>query len=141
MIRKIIFVLVVSISLLLSGCEGATSGSVRSSSQSCHTLGGFGDCEGRIGRLTGSTNIAVEDEGISPGDDVVVELMLTVVEGTLEVTLLGVDGGQSLMQVTPGNPANVNGVLGGDFDSFEIGFRALGDYVEGIEYSLRYYIQ
>lgn len=140
--NKTITILIACLALLLfSGCEGATSGSVISSSQSCHNLGGYGDCEGRIGRLSGSYSIDVEDEGISPGDEIVVELTISVEEGSLVVTLPGVDGADTTIEVGSGETASGTGILGGDFDGFEFNLRAPGDPVSGIGYSLRYFIQ
>lgn len=126
--------------LLSSGCAGGTSGSVLNSSQSCHNLGGYGDCEGRIGRLSGTYSIEIEDEGISPGDEVVVEITLAVEGGAALVTLPGLEGGDTTVEANPG-PVNLTGIVGGDFDGFEFTLQALGEYAEGITYSIRYFIQ
>lgn len=140
--RKSIVILVICVfGLMLSACEGATSGSVRNSSQSCHNLGGYGDCEGRIGKLSGTYSIDIEDEGISPGDEVVVELSISLELGSLQASILNPEGDETSVEVEPGIPANFTGVTQGDFDGFEISIRALSESAEGINYSLRYFIQ
>jgi hypothetical protein len=140
--HRIIIVLMITLSsIMLSACEGATSGSVRNSSQTCHNLGGFGDCEGRIGRLSGTYSIDVEDEGISTGDEVVIQLTISVEEGSLQVSMLGPDGATTSAVVDPGVPANMTGSVQGDFDGFEIVFQAVGESSVGIDYSLRYFIE
>jgi hypothetical protein len=140
--RKTIAIIGICIfALMLSACEGATSGSVRNSSQTCHNLGGYGDCEGRIGKLSGTYSIEIEDEGISPGDEIVVELSILLELGSLQASILNPDGEETSVEVDPGIPASITGITQGDFDGFEISIRALGESAEGITYSLRYFIQ
>ena len=139
--KTIPFFLICTFALVLSACEGATSGSVRNSSQTCHNLGGYGDCEGRIGKLSGTYSIDIEDEGISPGDELVVELVVSLEAGSLRASLQSPDGSETVVDVDPGGPASVTGLVQGEFDGFEISFRALSDSAEGISYSLRYYTQ
>ncbi len=138
--RRLIFFFVTTV-MMLSACEGATSGSVRNSSQTCHNLGGYGDCEGRMGRLSGTYSIDIEDEGISPGDDVIVELSLSVEVGSVIASMQDRDGQETSVLVEPGVPGNLTGVVGGDFDGFEVVFRAPGESAEGINYALRYFIE
>ena len=140
--RKTIALLSICILILtLSACEGATSGSVRNSSQTCHNLGGYGDCEGRIAKLSGTYSIDIEDEGISPGDELIVELAVSLEVGSLQASMQGPDGDETSVDVDPGAPANITGLVQGEFDGFEISFRALSESAEGIVYSLRYFTQ
>jgi hypothetical protein len=140
-IKIIALVAIFIFALMLSACEGATSGSVRNSSQTCHNLGGYGDCEGHIGKLSGTYSIEIEDEGISPGDEVVVEISISSEVGPLQASFLNLDGEETSVEADPGVPANITGTTQGDFDGFEISIRALGESAEGITYSIRYFIQ
>ena len=128
-------------SILLSGCAGGTSGSVRNASQSCLTKGGSGNCEGRLGRLSGTSGIDIKDEGISPTDAILVEINVSVETGTLNVFFEGPDGDTTIMEVGPGNPLRLSGLIQGEFDGFGIGFQASSEFVEGVTYSLYYAIQ
>jgi hypothetical protein len=127
--------------LLLSACSGGTSGSVRNSSQTCTALGGNGSCEGRFGRLSGTYGIDIEDEGIGPSDLVLVEVTASVEVGSLRVFLEGPEGETNSIEVNPGTPVQLVGYAQGEFDGFEIGFQALGEFAEGVNYSLRYVIE
>lgn len=127
--------------LILSACEGATSGSVRNSSQTCHNLGGYGDCEGQIGKLSGTYSIDIEDEGISPSDEVVVELSISLELGSVQASILNPEGEDISVEIEPGIPANITGITQGDFDGFEFSIRAISESAEGINYALRYFIQ
>ncbi len=127
--------------LILSACEGATSGSVRNSSQSCRAGGGSGGCEGRIGRLSGTYGIDVEDEGISPGDTILLEVGVSVETGNLRVFFEDPDGQVTSVEVAPGMPGQLTGYVQGEFDGFGIGFQALSESAEGINYSLEYMSQ
>jgi hypothetical protein len=60
--------------------------------------------------------------------------------GTVVVFLEGQDGETSSVEVSPGTPAQLTGFAQGDFDGFEVGFQALGEYAEGVQYSLMYAI-
>ena len=126
---------------LLSACEGGTSGSVRNASQSCSTAGGYGDCQGRLGRLSGTYGIDIEDEGISPGDTVRVVLTIAVESGSIRAYMEDPEGMETSVEVNPGMPATVTGFTQGDFDGFEFKLQALGEYAEGLEYSLQYSIE
>jgi hypothetical protein len=142
MSRKYLTILsVILFSYLASACAGGTSGSVRSTSQSCTNLGGTGSCDGRIGKLSGTYGIDIEDEGISPSDLIQVELNVTVEVGTVRVFFEGADGELTSAEVNPGLPMQIAGNVIGEFDGFEIGFEALGEPAEGITYSLSYAIQ
>jgi hypothetical protein len=139
---KILAILCFSILLLMmSACEGGTSGSVRNSSLTCRNLSGHGDCDGRIGRLSGTYSIDIEDDGISPSDQVWVELSVSVDAGSMRVFMEKPDGEETSVEIDPGGPANITGVTQGEFDGFEIGFQSLGEYAEGITYTLSYSTQ
>lgn len=127
--------------LVLSACAGGTSGSVRNSSQTCRTLGGSGSCEGRLGRLSGTYGIDIEDEGISPGDKVRVDLVISVEAGSVRVSINDPDEGISSVDVNPGVAVQLTGFTQGEFDGFEVGFQALSEFAEGVTYSLSYAIQ
>lgn len=127
-------------SILASACSGATSGSVRSASQSCLNLGGSGSCEGRIGRLNGTYGIDIGDEGISSSDLILVELSVTVELGTVRVFLEGADGDVTSAEVKPGSAVHISGFAQGEFDGFEINFEALGESAEGLTYNFNYTI-
>jgi hypothetical protein len=141
--RKYLSLLCLSLSLLvlLSACAGGTSGSVRNSSQTCRALGGSGGCDGRIGRLSGTYGIDIEDEGISPGDQVWVELVISVEVGSVRVSIEDPDGGVNSVDVDPSAPVQLTGSTQGEFDGFGFGFQALDEFAEGITYSLTYAIQ
>ena len=141
MSRKSLTILwVILLSFLASACSGGTSGSVRNASQSCLNQGGAGSCDGRIGRLSGTYGIDIEDEGISPSDLILVELNVTVDVGTVRVFFEGADGDVTSAEVNPGLPLQIAGFAQGEFDGFEIGFEALGESAEGLTYSLNYAI-
>lgn len=142
MLKKTITLLSLSILLLLlSACEGATSGSVRNSSQSCRTGGGRGSCEGRMGRLSGTYGIDVEDDSISPGDTIMLDVSVSVETGNLRVFFEDPDGQVMSVEVAPGVPGQLSGYVEGEFDGFGIGFQALSESVEGVGYSLEYMSQ
>jgi hypothetical protein len=140
--RKRLSLLCLSLLVLtLSACAGATSGSVRNSSQSCRALAGSGGCDGRLGKLSGTYGIDIEDEGISPGDQVWVELVISVEVGSVRVSIEDTDGGINSVDVDPSAPVKLTGLTQGEFDGFEVTFQALGEFAEGITYSLSYAIQ
>jgi hypothetical protein len=140
--RKYLLPLCLGIFLLvLSACAGGTSGSVRNSSQTCRALGGSGGCDGRLGRLSGTYGIDIEDEGISPGDQVWVELVVSVETGSVRVSIEDPGGGINSVSIDPGVPVQLTGFTQGEFDGFEVGFQALDEFAEGITYSLTYAIQ
>jgi hypothetical protein len=78
--------------LCLAACAGGTSGSIIGSSQNCRTGGGLGSCSGRIGKLTGTYGMDIEDEGIFSGDPVDVELTANVDSGVVMISVEDPDG-------------------------------------------------
>jgi hypothetical protein len=72
---------------------------------------------------------------------VFVEVITSVEVGSLRVFLEGPEGETNSVEVNPGAPVQLVGYAQGEFDGFEVGFQALGEFAEGVEYSLRYAIE
>lgn len=134
--RSICFLLLALV--LLVGCAGGTSGSIVGSSQSCKTGGGSGSCSGRIGKLTGTYGMDIEDEGIFSGDPVDVELTLSIEVGLVDVSVEDPGGKSYSIEVEPGSEATLLGVSKGEFDGFQITFHAVDGPAEGLSYELIY---
>lgn len=124
--------------LLLVACAGGTSGSIIGSSQSCRAGGGSGSCSGRIGKLTGTYGMDIEDEGIFSGDPVDVELTVSVESGAVLVSVEDPDGKMYSVEIEPGGLGRLVGVSSGEFDGFEITFQAMEDQAAGLSYELIY---
>jgi hypothetical protein len=124
--------------VLLAACAGGTSGSIVSSSQSCKTGGGSGSCSGRIGKLTGTYGMDIEDEGIFSGDEVEVEITLSIEVGLVDVSVEDPGGKSYSIEVEPGSEATLLGVSTGEFDGFEITFHAVDGAAQGLSYELIY---
>ena len=126
---------------LLAACSGGTSGSVIGSSQNCKTGGGSGSCTGKIGKLSGTYGMDIEDEDIYSGDAVEVEITASLENGLVEISVNDPDGKDYSVQVEPGTQATLLGVSTGEFDGFGITFRAIGGQAEGLSYDLIYQTQ
>ncbi|MFN2149077.1 MAG: hypothetical protein ACK2T2_11855 [Anaerolineales bacterium] len=134
----ILMLLLTLAGLLLAACTGGTSGSIVRSSQSCKTGGGSGSCTGKIGTLTGTYGMDIEDEGIFNGDAIDVQITATVENGLVEITVEDPDGKAYSVQVEPGAQAELLGVSTGEFDGFQVTFRAVDGQAEGLSYELIY---
>ena len=124
--------------LVVAACTAGTSGSILSSSQSCKTGGGAGSCTGRIGKLTGTYGMDIEDEDIFSGAPVEVEITVSVEIGLVEVSVEDPDGQRYSIQVEPGDQESLLGVSTGEFDGFEITFQAIDGQAQGLSYELIY---
>jgi hypothetical protein len=122
-------------------CEGGTSGSVMNTSQTCEIIGNRGECQGKLGKLSGTYGKDIEDEGISSFDVIDVELSVTVESGSVKVSIQGPDNEISSAQAGPNQPATLVGVAEGDFDGFEIQFEALDGEAVNVRYNLVYQIR
>jgi len=132
------FVLAAIVILLLAACSGGSSGSIIGSSQSCKTGGGSGSCTGRIGKLSGTYSMDIEDGGIFSGDAVEVEITVSVDNGLVDVSVEDPDGKTYSIEVEPGVQDTLLGVSTGSFDGFSFTLQAVGGPAEGVAYELIY---
>ncbi len=127
--------------LTILACEGATSGSVTGSTETCRMTGNGGECEGKFGKLSGTYGADIEDENIFSMDVIDVEVQVSVESGSVKVSVEGRDGEVSSVQATPNQPATLVGVTEGDFDGFEVTFEALDEEARNVQYKISYQIR
>jgi hypothetical protein len=103
--------------------------------------GNGGECEGKIGKLSGTYGIDIDDENIFSMDVIDVEIEISVESGSVKVSVEGPDGEVSSSQAAPNQPATLIGTAEGDFDGFEVVFEALDEDARNIKYIISYRIR
>ena len=122
-------------------CEGATSGSVTNSSQTCQSTGNRGGCEGKFGKLRGTYSLEIEDDEISSFDLIDVEARVSVESGSVKVSMQGSGDEVSSAQASPNQPTTLVGVVEGEFGSFKLTFEALDEEAVTVRYNISYEIR
>ncbi len=134
--KKTLIVLLVLVTLIISACEGGTSGSVSGSSQSCSTDNNGGICQGHFKKLSGTFS---EDIPITRSvDEIHVAVDTSVDSGTVRVYLVAPDGTKTEAIVKPNEPASVSGIAEESFDTFRVYFEAMDGQAEGVTYKLSF---
>jgi hypothetical protein len=140
--RRLIPVLCFTVLLIaVMACEGGTSGSVTNSSQTCHSTGNQGGCEGKFGKLSGTYGKVIEDDSIFMTDGIDVEARVTVESGSVKVSVTGSDGRIASAEARPGQPATLIGTAEGDDGGFRITFEAVDDQAVNVRYNITYQIR
>jgi len=122
---------------VLTACEG-TSGSVTGSRQSCkHTISG-GSCKGGFRKLSGTFGEDIESETLFSGDEVRVQIEVSVESGPLRVFVKSAGNQETAITVRPGETGRLTGIAEASSDKFEVYFQALEDEATGISYQLAY---
>lgn len=124
--------------ILLSACEGSTSGSVVGVRERCRINGGVGFCEGQFRTLNGTYHKNIEDDFIFGGDSVEVTVEASVEEGTVRISVESPGGDLTSIDITPETPGTLIAVADGKFDGFEVIFQAIDGEAAGVEYRIDY---
>jgi len=139
--RTIAWIPLLMIFLAMIACEGGTSGSVVGSSQSCQWGGSGGICEGKFKKLSGTYGVDIENDDISSGDKIDVEVEVTLESGVVNVSVESPEGRISSVQVLPNQPGTLIGQAEGEFSAFEVTFEAVDGDAENIVWSISYQIR
>lgn len=132
-------VMAVLLSALLA-CEGS-SGSTQNRTQSCTTSRGAGSCSGTIGKLSGAVTLEFEDDSMVSTDVIYLAGEFSVAEGSIEVGFTTPDGEPRVVEVNPGQPAQVVGLAKGSFEGFNLTVTAPDGEAVDITYVLEYQTQ
>lgn len=122
-------------------CASGTSGGVIGSGESCRSTNGTGYCEGTYKKLSGTYGKEIEDDALSSGDAIDVQVQVSVEEGGVRLSLTAPDGSVASVDASPGNAATLSGVAEGDFGSFEVTFEALEGSAGGVHYRIDYQVR
>ena len=122
-------------------CEGGTSGSVIGSGETCRASGNDGVCEGTFKKLSGTYTKDIENDSIFSGDEIDVEVYVSVESGAVRVSLTSPEGETVHADAQPGQNMRLVGVAEGTFDGFEVTFEALDDQANNVTYKITYQIQ
>jgi hypothetical protein len=125
---------------VLIACEGGTSGSIVGGRESCTHRGSSGVCDGTWKKLAGTYGKDVENESISSGDAVDVQVQVSVESGKVRVSLQSPDGEESSVEVEPGKAATLSGMAEGSFEEFEVRFEAVEGEASGVAYTISYQV-
>jgi hypothetical protein len=136
-IKLPLFVLLLSI----IACGSGTSGSVIGSSQSCQWGTNVGACEGSFDKLSGTYSVDIENDDISTGDPIDVQVDITVGSGIVNVSVESPEGWKESVQAKPRFPGTLNGQAEGDFGTFEVTFEAVDGDAEDISWSITYQVR
>ena len=122
--------------VLVTACEGGTSGSVTGSRQRCSFRGSSGQCSGSFKKLSGTYSLDVENERVVSRAEV--EVLASVETGALRVYVETPEDEINSMDVPAGGSATLSGVAEGGWDGFKVYFEAVEGQAEGVTYEISY---
>lgn len=123
---------------VVTACEG---GSVSGSRERCSHKVDSGQCTGSFAKLSGTYTLNVENERISSGTPVHVQVQVSVESRPLKVWIQSPGDEITSVEVSPGRPATLAGVAVGDADEFDVKFQALDEQAEGVSYEITYQLR
>jgi hypothetical protein len=130
-----------TILIVVTACEGGTSGSVMGSRQRCSSKVDSGQCTGGFKKLSGTYVVEVENDRIFLDTPVRVEVQVSVESGSLKVWVESPGDEITSVDVAPGAPATLVGVAEGRGEGFDVYLKAVQDQAEGVSYEIIYYLE